>query len=221
MADRPYIPGCDHDLFISYASENDRDGWIRNWMTALKSELLQQLGKDFSERNGIFLDDTALRVGDNFPERIEVAASRSALHVPILTPGYLKSDWCTRERNAFMRQMSDPAKRSERVLPVLIRPVEANSLGPLRETHQFSFLSADGITPCAVGSPDWIERIPRFSAHVKERLQRMRRNYDPIFLGRVPTERAQQPRDPCRRALAHRCVRVVPDASTEQEDDDE
>ena len=39
-----YVPGSRYDLFISYASENNRDGWVEQFEKALGQELGDLLG---------------------------------------------------------------------------------------------------------------------------------------------------------------------------------
>jgi hypothetical protein len=43
-----YVPGCRYDLFISYASENNRDGWVEQFERGLGEELVDLLGRQFS-----------------------------------------------------------------------------------------------------------------------------------------------------------------------------
>jgi hypothetical protein len=89
-----YVPGCRHDLFISYASENNREGWVEQFANALGQELGELLGRQFVPKDSVFLDKRELEVGQSFPDRLTAAARDSAMLVPILSPGYLTSEWC-------------------------------------------------------------------------------------------------------------------------------
>jgi hypothetical protein len=40
-----YVPGCRHDLFISYANENNREGWIEQFVNTLGQELVDLLDR--------------------------------------------------------------------------------------------------------------------------------------------------------------------------------
>ncbi len=51
-----YIPGCQYDLYISYAAENNRDGWVEQFEKALGEELGELIGSQFSPRSSIFFD---------------------------------------------------------------------------------------------------------------------------------------------------------------------
>ena len=50
----PYVPGFRYDLFVSYASEDNVDGWVEKFQTHLTGELARLLGRPFSEKIGLF-----------------------------------------------------------------------------------------------------------------------------------------------------------------------
>src|ERR1700736_1882466 len=213
-----YVPGCQYDLFVSYANENNRDRWVQLLIDALSAELEELLGRHFS-KDYIYLDKTGLRVGQSFPNELEAAAEASAMLVPVLSPSYLTSEWCTRERNAFLNKARDRCSRSERLAPVLVRPVDEGSLGILHEAHFVSFLSRDGQTPWPIASPEWVASLKQFATQVKDALQSLRRKHRPVFLGRAATQRSGAVRARCAEELAKRCFRVGPEALPELEDD--
>jgi TIR domain len=211
-----YVPGWQYDLFISYASENNRDRWVQLFNDALSVELRELLGTHFSEKY-IYLDKTGLRVGQSFPNELEAAAEASAMLVPILSPSYVTSEWCTRERNAFLKTVRDSCGRSERLAPILVRAVEEGSLGILHEAQFVSFLSRDGQTPWSIASPEWVALLNQFAAQVRDALRSLRKKYTPVFLGRTTNPQSRAVRKRCVEELAKRCFRVVPEAETELE----
>src|SRR5947207_12168514 len=97
----PYIPGFSYDLFVSYASEDNVDGWVERFQQQLTGELTRLLGRPFSERT-VFLDKLRLSVGQDYPAELDQAAADSALLVVLLSPSYTTSDWCARELRAFL-----------------------------------------------------------------------------------------------------------------------
>ena len=92
-----YVPGFDHDLFLSYA-HNDSAEWIR----ALEERLRQQLGDILGDEVQIWQDTKNIRFGQDWPDEIEKAICRSVAFLAVLSPSYLNSDWCARERKVFL-----------------------------------------------------------------------------------------------------------------------
>jgi hypothetical protein len=80
-----YVPGCRYDLFISYASENNREAWVEQFERALGQELGDLLGRQFDPKSSIFFDKRNREIAQNFSERIRVAARDSAILVPVQT----------------------------------------------------------------------------------------------------------------------------------------
>jgi hypothetical protein len=101
-----YVPGFDHDIFISYAHADnapveDEDGWV----TKLHSSLLALVPQKIGRAEGFSIwRDLKLSKNDDFVEGIDSAFRRSALMLTILTPSYVASTWCPRELNGFVSQ---------------------------------------------------------------------------------------------------------------------
>jgi hypothetical protein len=207
-----YVPGCRHDLFISYATENNRDGWVEQFVTTLSNELGQLLGRQFAPKDSVFWDARDIETAQSVPDRVTAAARASAILVPILSPGYLDSRWCNRERTDFFSTLPYGASPADCLAPALIRPIDAAALEPLfRDARRSSFLSADDQTPIVIGSPEWKPKVEKFAAELRNALQNLRRKCRPVFLGKVAdTERLQNLRDWCRTELEDRCFRTVP-----------
>jgi len=211
----PYVPGCRYDLFISYASENNRDGWVNQFVHELGRELSELLGiRQFNPRESIFFDQRDLGVAQSFPDQLALAASESAIFVPILSPGYLTSPWCNRERIEFFTHLPHGANSSGCLAPILVRPVEESGLDALyRNAQRISFLSSDEQTPLAAGSPGWTAQVLRFAGQLKSALQKLRRGCKPVFLGKASqTDRSQALRSWCCTELERRHFRIVPES---------
>jgi TIR domain len=100
------VPGFQHDVFVSYAhvdnlpcSSDPDSGWVHTLVDNLKVPLSQRLGH--SSRGNIWLD-RKLRGNEPFPGDIRSAVENSATLLVILSKGYVESDWCRREREAFL-----------------------------------------------------------------------------------------------------------------------
>ncbi|MEO0408176.1 MAG: toll/interleukin-1 receptor domain-containing protein [Cyanobacteria bacterium P01_A01_bin.135] len=92
----------DNDVFISYAHIDnqplveDQDGWISLLHQGLEIRLAQLLG----EKPRIWRDPK-LQGNDYFSDTILEQVPKVALLVSILSPRYLKSEWCMRELRHF------------------------------------------------------------------------------------------------------------------------
>ncbi|MEM1256148.1 MAG: hypothetical protein AAGI69_27230 [Cyanobacteria bacterium P01_H01_bin.21] len=92
----------EHDIFISYAHidnlalEAGQEGWIDHFHKTLKIRLAQLRG----EKPRIWRD-LKLNGNDYFSDTILEQFPKVALLVSILSPRYLKSEWCIRELEHF------------------------------------------------------------------------------------------------------------------------
>lgn len=204
----PYVPGCQYDLFISYACENNRDSWVEQFEKALGQELAELLGRQFSPKESIYFDRRDIEVCQSVPETLTRASRDSAILVPILSPGYLTSQWCDRERTDFFSGLPHGADPADCLAPIVVRPFDEKGLNRVyRDAHRRSFLSDDQQTPLAVGAPAWTTSLREFAGQIRNALERLRHKSRPIFLGRGP--------EPLRGWLCaemeRRCFRIVPE----------
>src|SRR5580658_4952372 len=92
----------DKDIFISYAHIDDesliadRKGWITEFHRALEIRLAQLMGV-----KPVIWRDPALQGNHIFDKEIVDQFSKVAIMISILTPRYVKSDWCLKEANEF------------------------------------------------------------------------------------------------------------------------
>jgi hypothetical protein len=96
------LSGFSNDIFISYhhgdneSLEGADSGWVTDFHRRLRVRLRQLLGVEPS-----IWRDKRLGGADVFPAEIETQLRRSAIILPVLTPGYLRSAWCRRELANF------------------------------------------------------------------------------------------------------------------------
>ncbi len=119
-------------VFISYAHLDnqplgaDQTGWVSLFHTTLQTLLSQRLGSVAD----IWRDDK-LHGNDDFSDEILDQLAGTAVFVSILTPRYLKSDWCKREIRSFCQQAeaghSLTVGNKARVIKVLKLPVDEGS----------------------------------------------------------------------------------------------
>src|SRR3954447_3151690 len=121
-----YIPGCKHDVFISYAHfDNEADTqdirWVSRFQTDLKKALRQRLGLDAD----IFFDTRDLQAHHDLDGLLAEVTS-SAVFVPILSPSYIRREWTTKEIEAFE---ATRASRN-RIVTVELLPVKESEIPP-------------------------------------------------------------------------------------------
>ena len=108
-----YLPSYLHDVFISYTHVDDKPlpgadkGWVTTLVQNLKVLLDQKLGR--KDAFDLWMD---YRLSPSRPLSPEIldAVKHSATLVVILSPTYLKSPWCRREREGFLQMVAQRIK---------------------------------------------------------------------------------------------------------------
>ncbi|MGH8480466.1 MAG: toll/interleukin-1 receptor domain-containing protein [Gammaproteobacteria bacterium] len=100
-----YLPGFDNDVFISYTHKDNYGpgaqpdtGWVTRFHLDLQQRLSELLGVDAR-----IWRDKKLRGSDDFSAEIFAQLKGSAVFIPILSPGYLRSSWCQNELEEFQK----------------------------------------------------------------------------------------------------------------------
>lgn len=104
-----FVPGCDHDIFVSYAHVDDLPfpgadkGWVTTLVETLRILLAQKLGR--RDAYSLWMDHQLSRHEKLTPE-ILGNLKRSATLLVVLSPGYLASEWCLREKDSFLESLA-------------------------------------------------------------------------------------------------------------------
>lgn len=116
-----FIPGYDHDIFVSYAHVDDQSlidmaagqeratGWVSTFVRHLKNELAQKIGR--ADAVSLWFDSHNLRGNHTLTDEIGARLDRTAILVAILSPGYTASQWCRDEAQFFTRAPGDLGRR--------------------------------------------------------------------------------------------------------------
>src|ERR1051325_2917288 len=97
-------PDFDEDIFISYAHIDNEplaeglEGWVETLHERLQIRLNQLTGETVS-----IWRDRKLQGNDIFSETLITKLAKVAILVAILSPRYIRSEWCLRELNEFCR----------------------------------------------------------------------------------------------------------------------
>lgn len=150
-----FVPGFDHDVFISYAhvdnlpSPTNEPGWVSKFVLALGSKLPPHLRR--SEGLDLWLDKRKIRGNDLYDELIEKSLRRSAVMICVVTGGYLASTYCLKELETFI-ECSNPAveiggRNKSRIFKVLLDDIVERDLpAPLQGSDGYRFFSKDPLT---------------------------------------------------------------------------
>src|SRR5580658_6802548 len=87
--------------FWSYTSQDDSSsrGRLSRLRGLLADEIQQGIGR--SPRVNIFQDVAAIPPGTGWEEQIHAAIAQASFMIPIITPGFPRSEWCREELSHF------------------------------------------------------------------------------------------------------------------------
>lgn len=118
----------EHDLFISYTHlDNERYDSDQGWIDLFHERLAIRLAQLLGEKPRIWRD-RKLRGNDDFAETLMIELSKAALLVSVMSPRYLKSEWCSRELHGFYQNLITSGVTNidgkARIFKVLKTPVD-------------------------------------------------------------------------------------------------
>lgn len=136
------VPGFRHDVFVSYAHIDNfpvagtRTGFVSQLVADLETEIGRKVGKALD----IWWDHYSLDGNTRVTPEIMAASAQCAAIVIVASPAYLRSEWCLRERNAFLQTLERTAGSSQAVFIVSIEPIDqANFPVDLRDYKGYAF----------------------------------------------------------------------------------
>lgn len=120
------VPGFEHDVFVSYATIDDYpagDEWVTEFVTLLRKRLDAAYGRRDEKR--VWWDRSDINEEAPFTQGISDTIRKSACLVVILSRGYVASNWCRAEREAFREAFANQPDRDSRIFLI--------DIGNLRE----------------------------------------------------------------------------------------
>jgi hypothetical protein len=100
-----YVPGFQHDVFISYAHGDDRP-WIDRLVERLAAAVKQRLGI----KPSLWIDDDSLRASRDFSTEIRDSVMNSAVFLLLPSPSYIRSSYCI-DQECKVFEATIPARR--------------------------------------------------------------------------------------------------------------
>jgi hypothetical protein len=204
-----YIPGFDHDVFVSYAhvdnltlpQGSEQPGWVHTLVDNLKVLLAQKLGRQGLVRIWV---DRRLTGCEPFTPDIEHAVKNAATILIVLSEGYVASEWCQKE-NTLFRLANEKRDTHGRIFLVRKTDVPRNDLPErFRDLLGYRFFEKerDDAPARTLGWPVfdptdslYFRRIDDLSRELTQQLKRM---HDTKAVEEAPTpppEEAPEPRE--------------------------
>ena len=87
-----------YDVFLSYAHADAYTLEQKKIVSAIKGAIEEALKGDAGKPPSVFLDSEALKWGDEWGAKIQKCISNARVFVYLLSPNYLKSSYCQREK---------------------------------------------------------------------------------------------------------------------------
>jgi hypothetical protein len=94
------IPGFEHDIFISYA-HNDNTTRSKKWVDEFVSDLKDKLIRSTGSKINIWWDENKIDGNTYFEENIKEGIEGSAILICLHSPSYKNSEWCQKELEYF------------------------------------------------------------------------------------------------------------------------
>ncbi len=147
-----YVPGFDHDVFISYTHIDDnplRDGdpgWVAQFHANFALQLQRTLSKKIDV--SIFRDKKKLLGNQLLTDEITAAVRKSACLICVTSPRYFGAEWCQLELDTYWNQthlgFGPRVGNSLRVFKAFVQDVPLETQPEnLRDTLGFKFYDAD------------------------------------------------------------------------------
>lgn len=166
-------------VFISYAHEDNAEGWVDTFHQKLMVRL-----KEFGEKIEFFFDKAGLPGHQIIRETLRENMGRADILVAILSPNYLNSSWCLEELEWFCPGKTHAANRREVVERIF--KIRKTVVEPDRYRTGFEYLrddlvgypffeEVDGI-PHHFSSKDaeFVREVEKIAWHITEKIKALR-----------------------------------------------
>jgi hypothetical protein len=213
-----FVPGFDHDVFVSYASGDDRD-WISRFLERLKPALARLMpGAD------VWIDKDDLRKSRNFEQDIPANLESSAVLISLVSPTYVDRRYCVREEcrrfsalAAARKQQGARFAASEFATELFgfrcpILPIEDSGYWRSLIPGATDIAFCDDIHSFPIGSLQFEEQFLVLLRGLVDLLRRMRNHSTPVLVyPRRPAPELVEAHAVLRRELHARSYRILPE----------
>lgn len=229
-----YVDGYEHDIFVSYAHIDNqlvpsvKTGWVSSLVQHLEVLLAQKLGT----ADASLWMDYCLLPYEPLSEALLSTLKHSATLVLILSPSYLTSSWCQRERNTFLNMVAGRVRAGTRIFVVERERVDIHDKPEeIRELLGYHFWVAEqgkrstrwlGFPQPLPDDRDYYTQVLSLAGDLAAELKRLKDSADStivradthptVFVAEVTDDLITQ-RDEVRHYLEQADFRVLPDAN--------
>jgi hypothetical protein len=183
-----YVPGYAADIFVSYSHSNDRDGWV----TELKSKLASGL-TEVSEDVDIWFDADRLQTGDRFKQEIHEKLSNTRILVAVLSPAYLRSEFCMEEELAWFQDSF-----GREIIQYFKVPLQEDQTAPLEDAHFLPLHDPDG---SPLRGTALQEAVNSEISSIRRKLEAARKSCTHVYLAGVRQEVLRPRREELKKLL--------------------
>src|SRR5437764_3824452 len=181
----PFVPGFEHDVFISYAHGDDRD-WINRFLDRLRPALSRRLpGAE------VWIDKDDLRASRNFEQDIPTSLESSAVLISLVSPTYIDRPYCVHQECRRFGELAAARKQPKQRFagrefaadlfgfrcPILPMPDNAYWSGLIPGATDISF--CDDVYTFPIASAAFEERFRVLLRELVSLLSRMRNHSTP------------------------------------------
>jgi hypothetical protein len=213
-----FVPGFDHDVFISYAHGDDRE-WISRFHDRLKTQLARLLpGAE------VWIDKDDLRRSRDFEKNIPATLESSAVLISLVSPTYITRPYCVREECRRFGELT--AARKQPGQRFAAPEFAADLFGfrcpilPLTNTAYWNNLIpgatdipfCDDLDTFPTASSSFEEKFRTLLREVRDLLLRMRNHSTPVLVyPRIPDADIKEAHSVLTRELNVQSYRILPE----------
>jgi len=177
VSQKGYVPGLEWDVFVSYAHVSDQPD---RWVSRFRDELKRAVSAALDHEARIWFDAGCLTGGDEIKGKIQADLRRTAVMVPVVSPGYLRSEFCTiHELEWYFSQGAG------QVVPVLKIPLEEGQVLPLPpdlKRIEFYQISVDNYVEFDPDEEQFAQKLRDVAQAIVHKLRQMRKSRQRIYL---------------------------------------
>ena len=183
-----YASAFERDIFISYCHTDNENplglGWVEVFHKILLIRMKQILGARLPHEEPSIWRDTRLQGNEAFANVLGDELRKVALVVSIMSPSYVRSDWCISEVSAFCQAAQErgglTVGNKTRIFKVLKTPVDRDQHPPMLQSQiGYEFFTLDKetkipreftLTPGDSNESKALEVINDLAYHIKATL---------------------------------------------------
>lgn len=213
-----FVPGFEHDVFISYAHGDDRE-WINRFLDRLNSKLSRLLpGAD------VWIDKHDLRKSRNYEQDIPASLQSSAVLISLVSPTYITRPYCVHQECRRFGDLAAGRKQPKQRFaasefaadlfgfrcPILPMPDREYLSGLIPGATDISF--CDDVDTFPIASASFEEPFRVLLRELVSLLRRMRNHSTPVLVyPRHPAPELAEAHAALTRELNAQSYRILPE----------